>query len=400
MIRHTIALSLIIGFAFIEIAGASEPFTPEQRAEIQKMIAAEREQIRKEVHAEILAELKQNEAGTIGVDLAQQPMNTQQTVTAMPPLVKPALTDEITVVTAGRELSQGKSSIEFSAVAGDSDATIVIGDVFDTSTDDKVASRGWRLKLSSPINDKGKGSADFATLSGLSNGLSLDLALNYATTAKLDSGKAWRELCALSGQQNNDCKLDVIDEQAVNGDSTELRSAYQKYTKEYFKWGHIYELKIGAARNQYDYLDPALSEQSTTKLGWTIGASMGLSTPKRNAMFAFGFDLERAYEEQDSNVYCPDSPSFPVQCVTGSLGTPNKDWNRLLWVEARSAAFDIPFSFRVTRELEDSITGIDMPIYFLHDEDGLFTGGLRLGWTSENGFDAGIFVGKAFDVLE
>ena len=130
-------------------------------------------------------------------------------------------------------------------------------------------------------------------MSGFSNGLSLDLALNYATTAKLDSGKAWRELCALSGQQNNDCKLDVIDEQAVNGGSTELRNAYQQYTKNYFEWGHIYELKIGAGRNQYDYLDPALSEQSTTELGWTLGASMGFTTPKRRAMFAFGFDLER-----------------------------------------------------------------------------------------------------------
>ena len=399
MIRHTIALSFIFVFFFTEIASAAEPFTPEQRAEIQKMIAAEREQIRQEVRAEILAELKQNKSGAIEADPGQ-PMNAQQAATAMPAMTRPALTDEITVVTAGRELSQGKSSIEFSAAAGDSDATIVIGDAFDTSTADKVTSRGWRLKLSSPINNKGKGSADFATLSGFSNGLSLDLALNYATTAKLDSGKAWRELCALSGQQNNDCKLDVIDEQAVNGGSTELRDAYQQYTKNYFKWGHIYELKIGAARNQYDYLDPALTEQSTTELGWTLGASMGFTTPKRRAMFAFGFDLERAYEEQDSNVYCPDSPSFPVQCVTGSLGAPDKDWNRLLWVEARSAAFDIPFSFRVTRELEDSVTGIDMPIYFLHDDDGLFTGGLRLGWTSENGFDAGIFVGKAFDVLE
>ena len=54
MIRHTIALTFIFVFFFTEIASAAEPFTPEQRAEIQKMIAAQRGQIRQEVRAEIL----------------------------------------------------------------------------------------------------------------------------------------------------------------------------------------------------------------------------------------------------------------------------------------------------------------------------------------------------------
>ena len=86
-------------------------------------------------------------------------------------------------------------------------------------------------------------------------------------------------------------------------------------------------------------------------------------------------------------------------CVSGRLGAPQNDWNRLLWVEARSAVWRVPFSFRVTREFEDRETGIDMPIYLLHDPDGAFTGGIRFGWTSEDGADAGVFVGTGFDVF-
>jgi hypothetical protein len=398
------ALVLIAGLSLCSTALATEPFTPEQYKEIERLITAERGRIRVEVRQEIMAELVQ---GKITAEEIHREATTADELvpsngTGLDVTAEP-LKGDLGLATADQVFSTRGSGIELSAAAGDGDAAIVLERSESDTRNGRFVDTSWRLKTSAPIDDDDRGRANFGTLSGFADGLAVELSWTHASTRQVLLGgdvpsAEWEKLCSLSSQDLDGCTLAAIDAAAADSTAHDLRVAYDAFQRSHYGWGRLLSLKVGASRNRYRFLDATLDELSDTKVGWTIGGAMGFSTPKRNALYSMGFDLERAYVEQDKNVYCP-SP-FPAPCAIGRLGAPATDWNRLLWVEARTSVLRVPFSFRVTRELKDDVTGIDMPIYILRDADGVFTGGVRLGWTSEEGFDAGVFVGTGFDVFD
>lgn len=407
---HIRSVVLLLACMLVPAWGqAAAPFTPAQYQEIQRLIAAEREQVRKEVRAEVLAEVAakqaQPPAPAIAAD-ATPPAPAEQPVLREP---RAAPTGNIGAATADQDLALGVQSpglrkVEFSASAGDSDATIVFANSHSGLQGERIVEDGWKFSISAPISNKENGSASFGTLRGFAKGLAGEYAWTHSSTTPIDMGgdapsEAWTALCRMSGQDLDGCSLAKVDAASrVDTASPELLDAYRTFRLEQYGWGRLYRLKVGASRNHYDFLDAALAEQSSTEVGWTVGAAAGLTTPERKALYSVGFDLERTYDEEDEGVFCV--ALYPTACTSGRLGAPTRAWHRLVWLEARSVAFTVPFSLRVTRDLGDDVTGVDLPLFLLHDADGAFTGGLRLGWTSEKGFDAGVFIGKAFDVFD
>lgn len=394
----TVAICLAMAPA---ISYAEAPFTPAQYAEIQRLLEAQKIAIRAEVKAELLAEIAQQEEKAPAAVLSPVPAPPEAPPTdqaGRPP------TGQIGFATADQDFAPGVHKVEFSASAGESDASLVFANSHVKSNDGLIVENGWKVAISAPIDDEDNGTANFGTLSKFANGLNVELAWTHASTKPIDMGgdapsKDWQELCRLSGQEPNGCTLAKIDA-ASRGDgaSEDFRHRYDAFQLAQYGWGHLYQLKIGASRDEFDYFDSDLAEQSTTKVGWTVGAALGLATPRRQALYSIGFDLERVYDEEDEVVFC--TALYPTLCQSGRIGAPTSAYHRLAWVEARSAALATPFSIRVTHDIGEGETGVDLPIFLLHGEDGAFTGGIRFGWTSTDGGDVGVFVGKAFDVFD
>jgi hypothetical protein len=165
-----------------------------------------------------------------------------------------------------------------------------------------------------------------------------------------------------------------------------------------YAWGKAIDVHAGIVRKSFDYYNPAFEKTSEVDMGWQAGGSAGITSGARDQLYAIGFDFQKGYKAAKTRVVCPDGSISPVECLQGAFAPPSHAIGRLLWVETRNSMWHFPFGIRLTRDLAEKETGVDIPIYLVRNAGGDFDGGLRMGWTSSDHFQAGIFVGSDFDI--
>jgi hypothetical protein len=407
-------------------AEAPPPFTPEQRAYIDKLL----ERQKQEVRDEILQALNANPSGPIA-KAATPPRNAALSETEAAPsapnaafFTTPALAVHIDEVTrdragaepassgmvgvaspaayyysrpsvAGSDIQEPKNSVQIQSSTAGSDATLLLTvaqkHLFDAQQK-KLSSHLFTIKATAPFDDK-KNRADFATLDGFPTGLSVKVGFN----------KTWSRLKDEATSQDTDELYDLAHEKCSNLDTKAscldaVARGWQTLLPRAFKWGHALDIHVGAARNGYDHFNPALTKVSDIRFSWLIGGSYGVYNQKRDQFYAAGFDLVRGYTPDKEHIYCPPGGGAEnVECVQGRFAPPKNNVSRLLYLETRQI-WGWPLSVRLTRDLARDETGIDIPIYFAQNKDKKFDGGFRVGWTSTDHFQAGVFVGTTFDM--
>lgn len=393
---------------------SAEPFTQAQLEVIKKLLDEQRELIREEILAELKAEQSGTTAkidgeGPLSIDLDDDDRSSGGATKPLDVTLRP-ISNDLDVVPQDRGMRPGISGLELETNGDDEEVRATIAHSWSTGIGTPhVGETGWSLTASSPLDDKKNNRGHFSTLDGLVGGFGLKFALTHATTKRIEisdqSGvpsHEWEALCGLAGLPGaKGCTLGVVHKAAREKGDRALREAYDAFANRNYGWGYIYEARIGGARKEYEFLGADLVEIEDTRNAWSVGGSIGITTPRRQALYALGFDFQRDYKEQeDERVYCPEPASSPTVCIPGRLGEPERGYKRLLWAEARSRFFRFPFAFRVTQDLQSNTTGADLPIYFFRGEGKPFAGGIRLGWNSEDGADGGIFVSSDFDVFK
>lgn len=394
-------------------AFAAEPFTPAQLEVIKKLLDEQRKLIRDE----ILTELQASPSGATARNDRRDPTPVDleddedgNGAAKLPDITLRPISNDLEVVPQDRGMRPGISGLELEANGDDEEVRATLAHSWSTGIGTPSAGEtGWSLTASSPLDDKKNNRGHFSTLDSMVGGFGLKFALTHATTKRIEisdengaPSKEWETLCKLAGLSNaNGCTLGTIYSAMQEKEALALREAYDAFANRHYGWGYIYEARIGGARKEYEFLGPDLAEIEDTRNAWSIGGSVGFTTPRRQALYALGFDFQRDHKEQeDELVYCPEPTSPPIVCTPGRLGEPERQYKRLLWTEARSRFFRFPFAFRVTRDLASDTTAADLPIYFFRGEGKPFAGGIRLGWNSEDGADGGIFVSTDFDVFK
>jgi hypothetical protein len=393
-----ILLSMGMAALCADVARSAEPFTPEQVKAIEKMLQEQRMLVRKEILEELAAKKTEDAELTKNpVAAGDKPPRSPGEAVGMPDRSKEPLSGDIVVVPLDRGLRGGLSGLELES-NGDTGVA--------RATLSRVISGGYgqgreidgAITLTAPIDDKDNKRSNFATLDGLSNGLALKFALTHASTGKI-AADALRALCDAVGVGGDKaCTIENVRSAAEASADPKSLDAYRKFEDSQYTVGRIWEGRIAASRKKYEYLSPVLGKLEDTKVGWSVGGSFALATPRRRALYAFGFDVQRTYKENDPQVFCTAPVDPYTVCKQGRLGEPAQNYKRLLWVEARTDLLKIPFSLRITRDLAADETGVDLPIYLFRGKDKPFAGGVRWGWTSEKGSDIGIFVSSSFDV--
>jgi len=282
-------------------------------------------------------------------------------------------------------------------------ATIEAGEENDAATIRFAKTLGRRSKtqisceVSSPIDD-GERDAELATLDGMAGTLTLNLNWSGAFWTPPSAGAAYQAslpICQdyaqhhnLAFDPNNDCESDLFGED---------KAALARFHRAAFGTQLVYltSIQFKAGRDTYEFNDPtSLESQEDTLYGFSGTAAFGLLTHSDN-LWSAGFRAERSYKEQDKIDLCSPIPnSTTLVCESGRLGSPDREYEQVLYAEYRRFFHSIAINPRVSHGFHNDVTGVDVPVYFLKDADNGFTGGVRAGWRSDtDDLSVSVFVG-------
>ena len=166
---------------------------------------------------------------------------------------------------------------------------------------------------------------------------------------------------------------------------------------------NAYGISIGLTgnRQKFSFADSASAPTtitSTTKEGY--GASIAGTLVGSWYVLGAGYEWEKAFKGgKDTQICIPVGTSTATSCGTASLTQPGEKKNQILFVESRMIVHSlagIAIAPRVEYSLDDSIFGIQMPIFLAANKDHILDGGVTVGWSQDEHWAASVFVGKAF----
>jgi hypothetical protein len=306
-------------------------------------------------------------------------------------------------LTADRHVRAG-SAVQIDASAGATTGTIVLstpGTPFVNDDSTTIRSKQWSVTASSAVDTKSNGSATFASLNGPANGASLGFDYTYTEAAIVTDQhvRDYEELCALSGYGDFDCVADNFDKHGPKDPSkqAEYDAALARYNS-VSSTGLVLNMHGGLNHNEFSYYDVPSTKHTIDKTGWKLGGEIGMTTHARTSYFGVGFDFVHAYKEDKDRVVCPASDAATFDCISGKFSAPKNQVGRQIYLDASSWEFAKAFSVRLSHDFATDDNAVDVPVYLFGSKDAPFTGGVRLGWTTDDHFLAGIFVGKPFQL--
>lgn len=408
MIIKILALALALAAASFD-SYAKDEFTPEQQMEIEIMISIKIEQAlakeREKIREEVISPMSEN-----GKDNQGQTGASGQSQAAKSQILEPSpFEGKRSMVPIERALAVPTPTFQLDFKQDKAQASFLIGRSVDGSRQeitnaDQLSSSGpdvrskstsWTLNLSAPIDDTENSRSNIATLDGFSSGLSASYTHAWHTSDtlflwKLDENPDWEELCKDFKPSPDACSYQRLLEQAET--DKDLADRLTAFSTENLGSARSYALTAKANRAKFSYFDQSLQKHTDREVEWGVGGSFYWTPSSRRHMFGIGADLLRKKEAGKQIIICPPSNNQPVVCQQGSI-TPPKDKNRkIAWGEYRSDAWGFPFSLKVSHDLDSGDNSVDLPFFLVRRTDGLFSGGIRLGWAEEDDFDFGIFV--------
>jgi len=264
--------------------------------------------------------------------------------------------------------------------------------------------------LSTPVSKTGD--SNIATLDGFANAstFALNLTRFNMTGFKSPSAKQLQDFVARAGLPpsvlGSDPNLPDVDLDKLQDELRKIGklSMYSGAEDLYFRGNSLrwtYGANITAGYESDDYFKASTLTPDTKKsTPWSAGGYAGFFPRGSDIYLSTGFDFAHSYKVAKVRTDCPSSTGSPVVCVTGSFGPPSETDKHLLWLAARGELADtgIGLGIKITHDLKDGESGVDLPIYLFRDDKHLLNGGIRVGWTNTDHFAAGLFVGSSFDV--
>jgi hypothetical protein len=249
--------------------------------------------------------------------------------------------------------------------------------IFDPSATSSLRASGWTFVIAHEEKNEARIQAnlcDLVSACGDHNGWDLTLAGPIDTTAK------FTELGDLNGLIG---KARVESGYGYNvgkdsGLTLDVRATYAKFRSEY----HV---ASSLSRETFD--------RNATALGVGIGYKYS-PLPKNDATSALSFltklsyRLESSFKESDPRHLCAPSSTGPagtLECGDFVVGEPTSDRRNVVafeqWVSVAGVA---GIRLRISRDVDNSVTGFDAPIYVLPDGKGGIGGGVRIGYRSDD----------------
>lgn len=159
-----------------------------------------------------------------------------------------------------------------------------------------------------------------------------------------------------------------------------------------------------AGSETFKFVEPAtLAQRSVEETGWSGKVFVAYRPPGKafdHSVYTLSYSRGEAWKNRDETTICPPGGA-PATCVKGSAGPPVRTDTEVLTFEYQRSLNDHAIAVRVSHDWGQDVSSIEIPVYLFRDKEGGLTGGVQLGWRSdEDEVVAGIFVSKAFSMLE
>lgn len=306
-----------------------------------------------------------------------------------------------------------RNALQITAGAENSTASLRLGIDFDPKIAcpgdrQTITSSGLMFTVSTPLSD-GETDAQLANLDGLASTVSLDVSFRSLTinSASAIDDEARDRICeqakaTYAANPGHDPAL-----AAKGGCNKSLVRQWDKTRVAAFDkaaWGeHAYVIgwsvngKVGT--ESFDYLNTTtLAKLSDDKTSWSVGASAAFQPINSRALFVLGYRREAGWEAQNEVILCPAGGGV-LTCVKGAGGAPISKDKDVVSFEYRQRLDDFAFSVNLAYDANDSVTGVEVPIYLASNDDGAMIGGIKLGWRSDDeDFTAVVFIGTPFSL--
>ncbi|HLA63830.1 MAG TPA: hypothetical protein VK610_05350, partial [Rhodothermales bacterium] len=250
----------------------------------------------------------------------------------------------------------------------------------------------FALTLSTPAAEDGP--TTFGTLEGLAS----DLKLAGSYTRHF-SGARRVNLGLVQRRQDAICQSVGIDLATESCNDNLVRERGGKEAQVLFLTTALLSPRIWTVTvegtggyRRFEYL---VAEEDTTVetpyLSGSASVTAGLISP-----FAFTYvqvRYENTLDAADPVERCVASSGVYQSCEDIALGAPERAGELVLAMGRRFFVGRVALDPQVSIRLTDGLVGASLPIYLVRNGDGLFTGGVRFGWESdERDFAASVFV--------
>lgn len=270
-----------------------------------------------------------------------------------------------------------------------------------------VAVIGWQFgdltfdaRVSGPIN-KRTGEAQFADLDGLRGRSRVDAGLQFLRWEVGDPFATLLPACTKLAE------LERVSVKKVDCSLSNLRAQESKFgvpLVPYIDPGTVllFGARYEVSRSDFDYVDPSdLSEGSESHTEWSFAVGSSLIT-RQNLLLGGGYRREVRFVPGSGEVdLClPLGVDGATFCTPAVIGAPIRLQSNQLYAELRKFFGPVAVSPRFTRDFTKDVTGVEVPLYFLRNTEGGFTGGVRVGWRSDrSGLTVVGFVGQVLGLL-
>lgn len=267
----------------------------------------------------------------------------------------------------------------------------------------------FAFTLSSPLDKSGAGFTSLANLDGLGNSTSFEIGYNEMRGRRLETPV--EEIGRLCDVARVNAGLQATQDGC--GYEEILRYApgqYGAYLQATQGFEHVWVWGASArvGFQEFTYYDGAtLARLQNDETLWRASAYVGYLF-RSSAMATATLTSQTAFKDRRTQVLCPGGAP-PVTCVNGPIGAPEEieslllglDYRRQIFLGAGADRFlsgpDLGYSFAATYDFETEVYGFDLPIYLLRDSSDLLTGGVRLGWRSDDHeLTVGLIVSRPF----
>lgn len=207
------------------------------------------------------------------------------------------------------------------------------------------------------------------------------------------------------------CDIDVTDTDTLVEAARKLgeitdREARRYYT-EFFKSSSDWGVTAKVGYDKFDFVDPiTLTPDKRKKTSYAFGGFYTHYLKSSPAAVSVSAEYEGAWKGADKVILCPVATGpNPVQCINKAPSPPTFDksvlfklnWRQRLW--KGDSLSGVAIAPTVTYDALDNEFGVELPIYIIPNADDGLTGGVKIGYETENkDLTFGIFVGAAFGV--
>ena len=268
----------------------------------------------------------------------------------------------------------------------------------------------WTFTAQAPLNEDGD-YTELARFGRLTSGIELSLGWSNYRRWLGDPRKDETAL-AIESQAREDCRRTAPEADKAACATAAATGAFigrhsgeraqRRWLDRLFGAAQVFGVEASLGYRDHGFVDQTtLAMSSEAHIPWGIKAFYAYLPKYSLSSWTFSAEYQDAVEDADKGVLCPPSSGAAVQCLSGPLGRPSSDDRLLTSIEYRSQ-FEtrLPLFPRIGTSLEFSYDhesdtyGIDLPIYLVSDDKGGLTGGVRLGYTSEDDdFVAAVFIG-------